>query len=961
MRFASRIAFTVAAALLAGQSPAARNQRPVPVTPADSLSALVEPLFAAGKFDSILIRLPSIIRHAEAIGDSILLGRAITQRGRVYHIMGDPRTVRDLEFGIRIAESVRDTVGLMPAVHFRGFAYFGQGDYDNAMRCFQRRLFLAQRSHAPADEAWARTSIAYSLHIRGDHRGAKAEYQRAIALFRSAGRPELELTALVGLGRVESALGDQNEAIRCYQRAWVVSRETGDRLNEMWATNNLSALEGTRGDLSRAAEYLKRAYAIAKELKSPQGLVIPASNLASRASELGDFAGADALLGETEKFCREHDVEELGVVRYHIAELRLVEGRYREAAAILRELTAGTSLEPQSRDGAILGLARALVACDSVEQARALVEERLLRKEAIYGDVRPFFYLFTARLCARSNQPERALEFATRARRAAEGLGQSHTAASARLRESVYCRELGRHAEAVGCLKTALDSLEAFRGGISTAEWREAYGQEIARGVIEAARVLLVFPDSLPRARREEAFFDTMQRFKTRTLLERISEPRFGSAAARERWSGRPATMADLQAVLQPGELVLDFVVGDATSYLFAVTLDTFRSVELPGPASPLAQRIELFRGLVANPEPAARAQYPPERLAVIQRALGREVLGGVADMVLASRRVFVSPDGFISMIPFGLLVLDDSGDVLMADRDVVQVPSASILVRQRTAQTPECTGASKVLAVAAAGSRLEGARDEIDDLARGYRHVYRTSTLASADGSTGDSGRCDVLHIAAHALIVDHSPWDSGIRLGADPAGATASSGPPGTSSLRADTTEILSTADSLLVARTFPGDPFLRAWQIARLVLRAKLAVLSACETAGGRVTGGEGTLGLTAAFMSAGVPVVVSSLWPVDDRATQRIMHVFYQRLAAGEPVATALRLAQLEVSRSAATSHPFLWAGFTVVGDGSATIGIDRKPRGAILWLALTLALLALALAAARHRRTRPAVG
>ncbi len=309
-------------------------------------------------------------------------------------------------------------------------------------------------------------------------------------------------------------------------------------------------------------------------------------------------------------------------------------------------------------------------------------------------------------------------------------------------------------------------------------------------------------------------------------------------------------------------------------------------------------------------------------------------------------------------MVPFGVLVLDDSGEVLMADRDVAQVPSASILVRQRTAQAPTCTGAARVMAVAASGSRLEGARDEIDDLARGYRHVVRTSTLTGLDASTANSERCDVLHIAAHALVVDHSPWDSGIRLGRNAPGTPPASG---ASTLRADTTAILSTADSLLVARTFPGDPFLRAWQIARLALPAKLAVLSACETAGGRVTSGEGTLGITAAFMSAGVPVVVSSLWPVDDRATQRIMHVFYRRLAAGEPVATALRLAQLEVSRSAETSHPFLWAGFTVVGDGSATIAIDRKPWGAILGLALTLVLFAVALAAVRHRRTRQAVG
>jgi CHAT domain-containing protein len=118
-------------------------------------------------------------------------------------------------------------------------------------------------------------------------------------------------------------------------------------------------------------------------------------------------------------------------------------------------------------------------------------------------------------------------------------------------------------------------------------------------------------------------------------------------------------------------------------------------------------------------------------------------------------------------------------------------------------------------------------------------------------------------------------------------------------------------------------------RAWQIAKLDIPAQLAVLSACETAGGRMTTGEGTIGLTAAFLSAGVPVVVSSLWPVDDRATAVIMRSFYRNLARGQSVATALRHAQLDASHTARYAHPFYWSGFTVVGDGARTLPLERQ--------------------------------
>jgi tetratricopeptide (TPR) repeat protein len=941
------------------QTPVAPRNDRTPRTPADSMGAVIEPLFAAAGYDSILSLLPAYLRRAEATRDSVLLGRAFAQRGRVALMLGRREAAAaDIDLGIRIAEAVRDTVGLMPAVHFKGFVYSMQGNYDEALRCFERRLDLALRTRSPADEAWARSSIGYVFHRRGDNVRARDEYTRAIQLFRASGMERLEITPLIGLGRVESAVGNETEAIRCYQRAWVVAKEVGDRVNEMWASNNLGALEATRGDLSRAALYQQRAFDLAKELKYPHGLVIPAANMADRALELGDFETCGRILDETRALCEREGAEEfLPMVDFRIALLQMEQGRTRSAAATFRELIASPEkLEPQHRDYTVLNLAEILASSDSTAAAIELLTRHLNQpQEKLYRDVIAPASLFLSRLYLEANEGEKALEYALRARAAAQSAGRRRGVITAMLRESVCRRALGQEGEATATFYAALDSLEAFRGGISTAEWREVYGQQVERGVVEAGRVLLEYPESAPQSARDGAFFDAMQRVKTRTLLDRITEPRFGADDIEGRWARRVATLADLQAVLAPGEAVLDFYVGNRRSFLAAVTRDSSRLVELPGPDSPLAERIQLFRTILANQEPSMREEYPVERIATIQRALGRDVLGGVADVVVPSSRLFVAADGYFAAIPFALLVVGDGADALLVARDVVQVPSASVLVLQRSVSVNECVSDARLVAIGSSDPALAGARNEVRDLARRYGGVDAVESLAGVESFETATDQCDVLHIAAHALVVDRSPWESGIRLVETPAGAIDA---PADARPQNDESGILPAADSVLVAETFRADPYLRAWRIAQLDLPAKLAVLSACETGGGRATSGEGTLGITAAFLSAGVPVVVSSLWPIDDRVTADVMRSFYRHLALGEPVATSLRLAQLDVSRSRKHAHPFFWAGFTVVGDGSMVIDIEERgsrPRPAII---AALAAVVLVAVAAVIRRRRP---
>jgi CHAT domain-containing protein len=109
----------------------------------------------------------------------------------------------------------------------------------------------------------------------------------------------------------------------------------------------------------------------------------------------------------------------------------------------------------------------------------------------------------------------------------------------------------------------------------------------------------------------------------------------------------------------------------------------------------------------------------------------------------------------------------------------------------------------------------------------------------------------------------------------------------------------------------------------------MRARIAVLSACESGRAEVPAGDDPAGLAASFLQAGVQAVIATLWPVDDAATAQLVTDFYDGVLGDRvDLASALRRAQRAMLQRPATSHPYYWAAFYmagrwVVGDDGVT--------------------------------------
>jgi len=124
--------------------------------------------------------------------------------------------------------------------------------------------------------------------------------------------------------------------------------------------------------------------------------------------------------------------------------------------------------------------------------------------------------------------------------------------------------------------------------------------------------------------------------------------------------------------------------------------------------------------------------------------------------------------------------------------------------------------------------------------------------------------------------------------------------------------------------------------------------LVVLSACETANGKLYNGEGVFSFSRQFAALGIPTSVSNLWQVDNQSTYKLTELFYKYLSRGLPSDVALQRAKKEFRKTISSKEqdlPYYWAAPVLIGQSNAIISV--KPFQ-WQWLALLGALLFLAL-------------
>tara|TARA_R110002050_G_scaffold89774_3_gene188998 strand:+ start:18 stop:3017 length:3000 start_codon:yes stop_codon:yes gene_type:complete len=280
--------------------------------------------------------------------------------------------------------------------------------------------------------------------------------------------------------------------------------------------------------------------------------------------------------------------------------------------------------------------------------------------------------------------------------------------------------------------------------------------------------------------------------------------------------------------------------------------------------------------------------------------------------MVLENRDLVVVPDDKLAYIPFDALLsqMPDTSKMnfrtlpyLVQDYSISYTYSATLLYNY----FDKAKLAEKDL-LAFAPSYLNDDRDytEISEYRAGLLPLPAVSKEVDFIGEyvSGDiykdaaaqesqfksaASDYDILHLAMHTLINDTLPMYSKLAFSK-----------PG-----------LGNAE----------DGWLNTNEIYTMDLKARMAVLSACNTGSGRLQKGEGVMSLARGFLYAGCPSIVMTLWEVEDESGAHIMKDFYKFLSKGKSKNEALRSAKLEHIQNAdpLKAHPHYWLGYVVVGN------------------------------------------
>ena len=746
-----------------------------------------------------------------------------------------------------------------------------RGQWREALAFYEREAARLERAERPMDAAHAHNAAAFIAPRLGEYQRAILAGTRALDLVGRAPSTRENMAVLVSaslsLGNAYRQVGDLARARGTFE-AGLQAVETSPfrRRGVGWRgslSRGLASVAYSQGDYSTAVEQGTRAIAVLEESigaeKAPRRKLNLRRHLAealllvgNAQRQLGRFPEATVALR------RALEVTDVPEARAQVAaalgQLARAQGDPALALQHFRD-----ALPEARRIGRVPLLVSLHYEMARIHAAERRFEEALTEyREAmrLVEDVRSEL----EEASFRTGYLEHKLGIYHGAARSAVSLGRAEEAFgfAERARARAFLDLLGTHTTlSKGKTRALVEEEMRLRAQLAEARGASADSEEETED--EAAP-----PD--PASRREQL---RAADAAYRAFLERV---RAESQEQASLMSVEPVSLPELQRLLPEGTALLEYLVIDAETLVWVVTRGDAAVLRLQAPRRLLLDEVRAFRAAIAE-------SAPLEQITARARQLHDRLVGPVRRL-LHGERLLIVPHDVLHYLPFTAL-RSPRGRWLVEDYTLATLPSASVLkylgdkgggeARPVAVGNPDL-GPALELRYAGREARAIGEHFP------GARVLLRAdATEARVKALAGEAG---LLHFATHAQLDEQEPLASALLLAPDGA-----------------------------------DDGRLEVREIFGLDLHARLVVLSACETGLGQLSRGDELVGLQRAFLYAGTPAVITTLWKVDDRASFGLMGKFYDQLQAVGP-AQALR--QAGRATLAEYPHPFAWAGFVLTG-------------------------------------------
>lgn len=817
--------------------------------------------------------------------------------------------------------------------------YLSASRFTESEQAYRQALESFLKAGDAPSVANTRLNLGLLYSTWGKYAEARAALEQGLAEARRLSLRQSEAYGLAGLGGVHFAAGQYDLAEQAYVSALRLDTELGLRLNVVSVTSSLGMVYQAWGLTDRALQSYRRALADAEKLGIPDQAVSAAYLIGSALQADGKLDEALAqfriVLEKARELGREPAelpvLEAMGTASFLKRDTTSAEKRFREAYDLAVRLDQPTLA------------ARQLIHLGGVSEV----------KES-YGSALQLYAMALERCRAAGSKADEATvlnNLGTLAlRRGAYAEAEAHLLEAIAVKEQLRLTASGE------------TRMEFLATQLSSYRW------------LVTARVL---------KGDAAGAFDASEMMKARWLADELgsqsgdaipfkgirdAQAQIGEKALVVSFAGvdgeRPAVIAVSRSGIAARELELTGSPPSSEAPNPAPSSDEnvpsasrgFRITRAPPEPTTLGGTIRRYRALLVLPTPSDAERNERERLG---RGLYRQLLGPIQDSLEGRDELLLIPDGALYALPFESLVMPD-GRYLVERFHVTYVPSLAVYellaARRPSSAGSQPTGApGRVLALGGAqyGTAQHGGRspqspgvsvqqlsslrlavEELVSKNRGLQEIYQslglgswdelpgtraevaaisallpdTAVLLGADASEaalkrmsrdGSLARFPVIHLATHGFSVPEAPDLSALVLTSGKGGTSGAGGASGDGA---------ATEDGYLTTR-----------EIAGLKLNAQFVNLSACETGMGRILGGEGVVGLSQAFLTAGASSLSVSLWPVSDEGTRTFMTELYQAVAQrGLSFARAMTEVKRAFIREGRFREPFFWAPFVFYG-------------------------------------------
>lgn len=788
----------------------------------------------------------------------------------------------------------------------QGNQHYQDGKLEAALKSWQEARSEYQQIEDQQGEASALANIGAVYALTERYREAVATLEILIPLTQALKLQQLEAEAQGNLGLAYKNLGNYSKAIAAHRQAGKLMQALGDRKGLGQVLLNLGNAFEAVGDYDRAKTGYEQSLRLAQQTGDQMGEAIAQSNLGALYSNLGQYDDAITALDQGLKLAKTTGDQasqastliNLGSVYHTRKDIDKAISYYQQSLAIAKQT------QQQQR------------------QAEALGSLGLAYEDK--GDY------------------AKALEFAQQSLAIVRTLGNPQLEGMTLNNLGHTLFGAGKFTEAETQLRTAAELLDGIRPGLN-----DTYKVSIFDTQVQTYNLL---QQVLIAAKKPEAALEISERGRARAFVELLSR-RVNQQTNQTAFNhnAQVPTIDKLKDIAQQQKAtIIEYAIvidddfkfrGKQRSreqdlYIWVIQPSgevSFRQVDL----KPLWQKkltlselVAAGRCLTQNPGCSSLTKAISKKMGVVSKPSGKSdsssskavhknpvlqelhrlLIEPIADLLPTDpkARVIFIPQESLFLVPFPALQ-SQTGQYLIERHTILSAPAIQVLglthqQRQQVQTQPRATpvvvgNPTMPMVVQIPGEPPE----QLTPLPAAEAEARKVASLLNTIALTGEQAtktrvkqklpQARLIHLATHGLL-EYGSQDEHVSL------------------------EGIGVPGAIALAPSENDDGLLTASEILDLQLQAELVVLSACDTGRGRITG-DGVIGLSRAFISAGVPSVLVSLWAVSDDSTAQLMVSFYENLKHSPDKAQALRQAILTTMKD--RPNPFDWAAFTLIGE------------------------------------------